>query len=337
MSGQATTLVIGPAWVGDMVMAQSLFITLQQQGEVIDVLAPAWSLPLLSRMPQVHEGLALQSGHGQLGLGERWRLGRQLRTRNYQRAIVLPRSFKSALVPFFSGAIIRSGYQGEMRYGLLNDRRRLDKQLLPRTVDRYVALAYPADPGHVPDIPQPALQVDEANRQRLLAALALNLDRPVIAFMPGAEYGPAKRWPLAHYAALARSLLAAGKQVWIIGSVKEGKNAEEIAQQAVGVVNLCGKTRLEDAIDLLSLADAAVSNDSGLMHVAAATGTPLVAIYGSSTPAYTPPLADRVQVLYLGMDCSPCFKRVCPLAEPAPCLQQIMPEQVLEALAASGI
>lgn len=325
-------LVIGPAWVGDMVMAQSLFITLQRQGAVVDVVAPAWSMPLLARMPQVHRAIALPVGHGSFGLAERWRIGRSLHTVHYDQAIVLPRSFKAALIPFFAGIPRRTGYRGELRYGLLNDIRPLDKLLLPRVIDRYVALGLPAGTPLPPqDISLPRLQVDLTQRTQLIQQLGLDMQLPAVAFMPGAEYGPAKRWPLDYFAALARQLIAAGHQVWVIGSAKEQADGDVIVAAAPGTHNLCGRTQLEDVVDLLSLARVAVSNDSGLMHVAAATGVPLVALYGSSSPVYTPPLTDQAQVLYRGLPCSPCFKRTCPYGH-TDCLKGISVEQVYAAL-----
>lgn len=325
-------LVVGPAWVGDMVMAQSLFMTLTARGARVDVVAPEWSLPLLARMPEVCRAVALPVGHGSLGLAARWRIGRTLRDECYEQAIVLPRSFKAALIPFFARIPRRTGYRGEMRYGLINDRRVLDKVLLPRVVQRYVALGLPADVLLPPEIPQPRLSVDANNQTRLIRKMGLDRDRPAVALLPGAEYGPAKRWPLPHYAELARELLASGRQVWIIGSAKEQADGGAIAAAAPGVLNLCGRTRLEDAVDLLALATAAVSNDSGLMHVAAAVGIPLVALYGSSSPDYTPPLSPRAKVLYRDLECSPCFERECPLGG-TPCLTGIAPAEVMTALA----
>lgn len=327
-------LVVGPSWIGDMVMAQSLFISLKQQYPLaqLDVLAPKWSLPLLERMPEVHEGIAVSVTHGEFGLGERWRLGRWLRRRQYDRAIVIPRSFKAALVPFFSAARIRTGYRGEMRYGLLNDMRTLDKSVLRQTVQRYVALGLPDNAPLPPPIPYPKLVVDEANQQRLSDALGLGRDSNVIGLMPGAEYGPAKCWPLDYYAELAKRLVEAGQQVWIFGSKKDRAAGEVIAEgSGEQVHNLCGRTTLVEAVDLIAACDAVVSNDSGLMHVAAATGRSLVAIYGSSTPDYTPPLSDKAEVLYRGLECSPCFKRECPYGH-YDCLTSISPAEVGEAL-----
>ncbi len=329
-------LVIGPAWVGDMVMAQSLFATLKQYHPAaeIDVLAPAWSRPLLARMPEVHAAVMLPVEHGELGFGVRKRLGRMLRGR-YSHAVVLPRSWKSALVPAFAGIPVRTGYRGELRYGLINDMRKLDKKVLLQTVQRYTALGLPRDAALPPPIVNPRLQVDKDNQRQLLDIHRLDTGKPVVAMLPGAEYGPAKRWPVARYGELAQRLTAAGKQVWVFGSAKEHDLGEAIAQAAgQGVVNLCGSTKLADAVDLLALADSAVSNDSGLMHIAAAVGVRLVALYGSSDPAYTPPLTDKADVVYLKLSCSPCFERECPLKH-LNCLNQIQVDDIYRRVSAA--
>ena len=323
-------LVVGPAWVGDMVMAQSLFITLKQgfPGCEIDVLAPSWSRPLLARMPEVHQAVMLPVEHGQFGFGIRRRLGYAIHGR-YTRAVVLPRSWKSALVPYFAGIPRRTGYRGEFRFGLINDMRRLDKKLLTQTVQRYVALGAEKEAPQPPAIPQPKLRVDADNQRLLLDLNRLNQDKPVVALLPGAEYGPAKRWPSDRYGELAKRLKAAGRQVWVFGSAKEHELGAAIVKAAgeKDVANLCGATKLVDAVDLLALAECAVTNDSGLMHMAAAVGTRLVVLYGSSSPDYTPPLTDRADVVYLRLDCSPCFERECPLKH-LNCLNQIAVDDI---------
>jgi len=324
-------LVVGPAWVGDMVMAQSLFMTLKGRfpDADIDVLAPTWSRPLLARMPEINSAVNLPLEHGELGWGVRRRLGVTLYGR-YQRAIVLPRSWKSALVPAFANIPIRTGYRGELRYGLINDMRRLDKQKLTQTVQRYVALGLDKHASQPPAIPHPRLRIDADNQRMQLDINRLELSRPVVALLPGAEYGPAKRWPVERYAELARRLVAAGRRVWVIGSAKEHELGEFILQAAGegNVVNLCGRTKLVDAADLLALAECAITNDSGLMHIAGAVGTRVVALYGSSSPAYTPPLTPNAEVIYLKLSCSPCFERECPLGH-LNCLMQIPVEDVL--------
>ncbi len=308
-------LVVGPAWVGDMVMAQSLYRYLKEHRPAvqIDVLAPDWSLPLLERMPEVARGIRMPLGHGQLGLAARFRLGRSLRNRHYDQAIVLPRSLKAALVPFFARARCRTGYKGEMRYGLINDMRPLDRRILPMVVQRYVHLGRPrTESDRAPGLSYPQLRVDEANADSLMERLGLERVRPAIALAPGAEYGPAKQWPAEHYAALAQHFAALGYQVWLVGSNKDGSVAESIISASGGAaVDLCGKTSLTDVVDLLSRAQVMVTNDSGLMHIGAAVGTKIVALYGSSSPHYTPPLTDRKVILYRELECSPCFERVC--------------------------
>lgn len=316
-----------------MVMAQSLYITLKQQfpDALIDVVAPTWSLPLLTRMPQVHRGVELAVGHKQLGLSSRWQLGRQLRQAQYDLAIVLPRSFKAALVPWFAQVPQRRGYRGEMRFGLLTEIRDLDTSRLRQTVQRFVALGRGPAAEQPPPIPSPQLHIDPENQQRLLVQWQLSLTKPIVAMMPGAEYGPAKQWPLSHFRELAQRCTAANQQVWVLGSAKDAAAGEVIAQGLADVNNLCGKTSLVDAVDLLALASHAVTNDSGLMHIACATGVSVVALYGSSTPNYTPPLSASAKVIYHALPCSPCFARTCQFGH-TNCLTQISVEEVMEAL-----
>ena len=331
-SAQHRYLIVGPSWIGDMVMAQSLFITLKQQFPdcLIDVLAPEWSLPILKRMPEINEGLSADVSHGEFSFFKRRKLGLSLRSKQYTHAIVIPRSWKSALIPFFAGIPIRTGYKGEMRYGLLNDIRALNKVVLKQTVQRYVAHAYQNNPQIAPAIPFPKLNVDHDNQAKLLDRLRLKLDKPVVCMMPGAEYGPAKQWPIEYYSQLAKSLVDTGWQVWVIGSDKDEAAGDNIVVDNYGeVYNLCGKTQLVDTVDLLACAKTVVTNDSGLMHVAAAAGVDVNVIYGSSTPDYTPPLTteDKKNIFYLDLECSPCFKRVCPLGHTA-CLNDIEYEDV---------
>ena len=330
-------LVIGPSWVGDMVIAQSLFKKLKQDqtGWKIEVVAPPWSLPLLRRMPEVNRGFELAVDHGEFGLRRRYRVGAQLRRRNYGWAIVVPRSFKAALVPWFAGIPKRTGYLGEHRYGLLNDIRPLTMQRLPMMAQRYLALAQSGQDAPKVDAKLwPKLMVDDENREALLDRLRLRTHDPVIALAPGAQYGPAKQWPVERFASLARRLVRDGQRVWLMGSTRDEAIAHRIAEACDGrAVNLCGKTQLQDAIDLMSCARCVVSNDSGLMHIAAALERPLVAVYGSSQPGYTPPLGDaeRTRIVHLGLGCSPCFKRRCPFGH-YNCLRQIEVSRVIRAV-----
>lgn len=326
-------LVAGPAWVGDMVMTQSLLIALKRRDPEaeIDVLAPAWSLPIIARMPEARRGIELPVGHGELGWSKRRRVGRELRGAGYDQAIVLPRSAKAALAPWFARIPQRTGYRGESRYGLINDMRPLDKRILTRTVQRFVALGLPADAPQPPEVPHPRLDVDPERQAELRRAHGLDRGDVLVGLMPGAEYGPAKQWPAVYFGRLAERLADAGLRPIIFGSAKERDLGAATAAYTSAAVNLCGRTELVDVVDLLADCRAAVSNDSGLMHVAAAVGVPMAALYGSSTPAYTPPLSDRAAVLYLGVACSPCFQRECPLGH-TQCLLRIGVSDVMAAL-----
>jgi len=326
-------LVVGPSWVGDMVMAQSLFKLLKARLPqcTIDVVAPAWSLPILKRMPEVRDAYALEVKHGEGGIGQRYRLGKQLRSNHYAQAIVLPRSFKSALVPFVSNIPQRTVFKGEMRYCPLNDIRPLDKESLDQTVKHFSFLGLEHSSDECKTY-YPRLNVDAHNTQRCLAELDLDPDRFTVALLPGAEYGSAKQWPTNHCAELVRKIDQADAQTWLLGSAKDRAFAQQIIDQAGGVgTNLCGNTLIADAVDLIAQADVAVANDSGLMHVAAAVGTPVVAIYGSSSPEFTPPLSDNATINWLQLECSPCFKRQCQFGH-YNCLNNISAETVFQQL-----
>jgi len=328
-------LVIAPAWVGDMVMAQALFRQLKadQPGTNIHVVGPPWILPLIERMPEISSGSKLDVAHGALGLAARHRLARGLKEKKFDLAITLPNSFKAALVPWLAGIPRRRGYRGEMRYRLINEMHRLDKTKLPRTVERFAALARKTAPDIAPAILPPRLETNKDEAGTLAAGLGLGLDSPVVGLCPGAEYGPAKQWPLAYYGDLARRLAETGKGVWIFGSPRDREAGETIVRTAdhEGVHNLCGQTSLTQAIDLMSLCTAVVSNDSGLMHVAAALDIPLVALFGSSTPDMTPPLSEKAAILARDLECRPCFKRECPLGH-LDCLTGIPVDRVMAAL-----
>lgn len=331
----SAVLVIAPSWVGDMVMAQSLFKVLKAQDaeRVIDVLAPGWTRALLERMPEVRQAIDMPLGHGELRLLIRHRLGVALRAGDYQQAIVLPNSLKSALVPFWARIPRRTGYVGELRQWLLNDCRRLDKQRLLMTVQRFVALALPEGAALTQPLPVPVLDVDNENSHAALQRLDLDATvKPVLALCPGAEFGAAKKWPEAYYAALALHWLSQGWQVWLLGSANDEPVCDSINAQTHGrCENLAGRTRLEDAIDLLSMASFVVSNDSGLMHISAALQRPMVAIYGSSDPGFTPPLSETAKIERLDIDCSPCFQRECPLGH-LNCLNELPPERIIAAM-----
>ncbi|MDH4215768.1 MAG: lipopolysaccharide heptosyltransferase II [Gallionella sp.] len=323
-------LVIGPSWVGDCMLMQPMLMRLGQRhpGCHIDVLAPPWTAALLRAMPEIHETIINPFPHGALQLGARYRLGKQLRAARYDQAIVLPNSWKSALVPYFADIPLRTGFIGESRHILLNDKRRLDKQQLPLMVERFAQLAEDKQKEIPRPLTNPKLSIGEAQRNATLHKLNLSLDKPVAVFCPGAEYGPAKRWPAAYYADIAARLRQHGYAVWLVGSGKDQPVADEINRLAgEHCINLCGRTDLTDALALLACANLVISNDSGLMHLAAALERPMLALFGSSSPQFTPPLSAQAQVVKLDIECSPCFKRECPLGH-FNCMMQLTPDLV---------
>jgi heptosyltransferase-2 len=326
--------------VGDMVMVQSLFIALKRKDpkNIIDVVAPAWSAPVLARMPEIRNVVEVNLQHGKLQFAERYRVGKSLRGK-YDRAIILPRTFKSALIPYFAKIPTRTAYRGEMRYGLVNDMRELDAAVTYKAVEKYLHLA--ADVSQInqginktlnikPEIHYPKLSVNEDKRHQSALKLGIDESAHLIAFMPGAEFGPSKQWPGKYFGELATRFTQQGYKVYVFGSPKDKIIGEEIAQASNGdAINLCGQTNLEEAVDLLSLAKVAITNDSGLMHIAAAVGRPVVTIYGSITPEYTPPLTDKKEIQYLGLECSPCWKKECPFGH-YNCLKDIEVNKVFE-------
>ena len=321
-------LVVAPSWIGDTILAQPLLTLLKQHNPQarIEVLAADWSAPLLGRMTEVDAVIVNPFRHGQFSFGARRTLGRRLASADFSAAYVLPNSWKSALIPFFAGIPQRIGYQGESRYLLLNERHRLDATRHPQLVQRYAALAGPLPAT----LPQPRLNSSPDQQRAARRALNLPPDAAPVIFCPGAEYGPAKRWPARHFAELAQLIGTPQSPVWLIGSEKDAVVGDEIAGAAAGAaLNLCGRSTLEQAIDLIAGARFVVSNDSGLMHVAAALERPLVALYGSSSPGYTPPLSPQATIVSKNLSCSPCFKRECPLGH-FDCMNGIMPQQVAE-------
>lgn len=336
-------LVVGPAWVGDMVMSQSLYIFLKntRPGVSIDVLAPPWSEPLLERMPEVTSAIIKPIGHGQLGLGRRRKLGRALREHHYDQAILLPNSFKSALAPFMARIPRRTGWRGEMRFGLLNDMRILDEEKLPLMVQRFVALGQEADQVLPLDLPAPLLAVDADKVIHCARKFGLDSSRPILALCPGAEFGSAKRWPAEYYGQVATHYLSLGWQIALFGSAKDSEVTGRIrtaCRDSPDCFDLAGRTELAEAVDLLSMANAVLSNDSGLMHIASALQRPVLVIYGATSPTFTPPLSEQSDTVIPTIDCAPCFERECPLGHHR-CMRDTSPEQVIakfEALLAQG-
>jgi heptosyltransferase-2 len=327
-------LIVGPSWIGDMVMAQSLLKLLRSQNDTLEltVLAPSWSRALLERMPEVDQSIESPFNHGDLKILERKKFAKDLRGK-FDKAIILPNSFKSALIPYFARTPIRVGWRGEVRNLLLTDCRLLDTLKFPQMVQRFLALGLEATEPLPDDIPEPELQTDRALAQSTAKKLDLPTDNKVLILCPGAEFGDAKQWPSENFANLCVLAAKEGWQIWVVGSSNDRQVAIDIIDRLdsttrLSIRDITGRTSLNQVIDLLSLADAVVSNDSGLMHIAAAVGSPVLAIYGSTSPEFTPPLAERVKLLTTEIECRPCFERTCPLGHKR-CLTEITAQSVL--------
>jgi heptosyltransferase-2 len=339
MNEQPRALVISPNWIGDAVMAQPLLRLLKQANpeRAIDVLAPPQVVPVWRRIREADHIMVTPFRHRALQLGERVRTARRLRQRGYEAAYVLPNTLKYALIPWLAGIPTRVGYKGEMRYGMVNVMHHDD--LPPRSmVPFYAALAQ--EPGLVPPtgLQRPSLIVAGEETEAICKRLNVALDRPLVAFAPGAEFGIAKRWPPAHYGALAAEVVRAlpGVQVALLGSPNDRATCEQVqahAGAAAGsVLNLAGQTSLDEAIALVAQTTAVVSNDSGLLHIASALNRPVVALYGSTDPGYAPPLSEVARVISLRLECSPCRQRECPLGH-HDCMNKMSVERVWSELA----
>ena len=337
MNSPKKVLIISPAWIGDIVIAQSLlkYIKHHNSRTIIDVLAPVWSHELYSVMPEINEIFAMPLGHSQFQLKKRWQLGKKLRNKNYQQAIILPNSWKSAIIPFAAGIPIRTGWLGEMRFGLLNDWRILNKKNYPMMVQRFLGLGNTkalANKNMDWQPYQPHLEINHNHESTKLKRLFLIEEKPLLILCPGAAYGTAKCWPAEYFAEIANYKKSKAWQIALLGSKSDepmGQKIQKLTKNSC--INLIGKTSILEALNVLSFATLVISNDSGLMHLSAAIGRPLIALYGSSSPEFTPPLSVKAKVIYLKLSCSPCFERKCPLLH-FNCLKQLTPRIVLNAI-----
>ncbi len=337
-------LIIAPNWIGDAVMTQPLLAALKAQypESKIDVLASTWVAPIYRACSEVHAVIEAKFEHKQLQWGLRRQLAKELSVKNYHACFVLPNSFKSALIPWLANIPFRIAYRGELRFGLINlALANPSKMNRPPMVEHYLALSQVLNNEEISSFNKalaPKLFVSSTAKESIQIKLQnAKIDPDNIYIMcPGAEYGPTKRWPTSHFAQLAERLITDNptRQIILLGSKSDHELALEIqsqAKQETGIHNWCGNTSLDEAIALIGMSKTVISNDSGLMHIAAALKTPQVAIFGSSDPAHTPPLSDKAQVIWLNLPCSPCHKRECPLGH-LKCLNDILPEQVFATL-----
>lgn len=334
-------LVIAPSWLGDIIMSQALLKALKSLHPSceITVYAPAYALPVVARMKEAAHAIENPFGHGQLLLMKRWQEGRKLRKLGFDTCFVLPNSIKSALVPFFAGIPDRRGFKGEGRYFLLSSMR-CNKNDYPRMADRYVALAFAKDQvRRASDLPKwelPALELREPSPE-LLSRLKLDFGKPALALGCGASYGPAKIWPAEYFAEVCKWWVRKTGGLCIAFGTKSDAAAANAVEKALSgealshFRNIAGLTKVDEALDLLGKCGAAVCNDSGLMHTAAAAGVPQADIFGSTSATYTPPLSNKAACIESSEPCRPCFERTCPKGTYA-CLRGISPERVIKAL-----
>lgn len=295
-------LIIGPSWVGDAVMSQALFKLIKQKHKetIVDVLAPAWALPVFKRMKEVSSLIEMPFTHGEVRIKERKQFALKIKDRNYDQAIVLPNSLKSSLIPFFADIPVRTGWRGELRYFLLNDLRKLKHKDYPRMVDRFCALGIEKS-EELSEIEIPSLIAEKESTTRLIQKFGINQNNKLLTICPGAEFGPAKRWPSYFFGEVSNYYLRKGWNVLLIGSKNDEETASKVQaslkEENINFINAAGETSLEDSIDLLSISSLVLTNDSGLMHIASALDIPLLALFGPTSPEFTPPLGKKAQII----------------------------------------
>jgi heptosyltransferase II len=330
-------LIIAPHWIGDAVMSQPLLAGLKQTNasQTIDVLCTPWVAPIYRACKEINKVIEVDFQHGALQWGLRRSIAKQIKANAYNRAFVLPNSFKSALIPWLAGIPIRIGYRGELRFGLINHvLANPSRQARTPMVEHYVRLLEATETS-LPSLStslQPKLSITDRAIERVKVSFEGLGSKPFYVFAPGAEYGPAKRWPSSHFAELATKILRAdaNAQIIILGSKADHVLGQAIHDQsnATGRIhNWCGVINLEEAMAVIAQSAQVISNDSGLMHIAAALSVPQIALFGSSNPKHTPPLSKQAKVIWLGLACSPCYQRICPLGH-LDCLTKIEAEQV---------
>lgn len=333
-------LVIGATWLGDMIMSQSLFKVLHKQGHTIDVLAPKWNHAVLNCMPEINQAIEMPFDHGEVKLYARYKFAKILRANNYDSCMVIPNSFKSALIPFWAKIPKRTGWLGEYRYLVLNNLQKLNKTAMPLMVQRLIGLAYlnkDFDQTNINALKYdyPELKVSDDFIHLTLNKFSLNSNKKILTLAPGAAFGEAKKWPEEYFATVANDKISQGWDVWLLGSPKDKSIADAVNLKTNNLChNLAGKLQLPETVALISQAKVVVSNDSGLLHVAAALNIPLVGIYGSTSPDFTPPLiADNKKSILTvkNLACRPCFQKTCKFGH-LKCLRDITPKLVIDSI-----
>lgn len=327
-SDKRPILIIPYMWIGDFVRGHSLVRVLNRRwpNRPVDLLTTTLCAPLIDYMPGVRASIVFDLPRSRLALAKQRALAAQLRAGNYGTAIVLPRTWKSAIAPTLAGIPERVGFVGEVRFGLINQWRWGEKAL-PRMIDKIAGLALPDGAALPAEWPVPQLKVPAEEVIRFRQSRGLG-HGAAVALAPG-SVGPAKRWT--YYAQAAQLLAGRGLDVWVIGGPGERALAAEIVATGGERVRDLTGTDLRDAILALAAASVAISNDSGLMHVAAAIGTPTMGIFGPTSPyhwAPLNPLAATVQTKTV-VPCQPCHRPICRMNDHR-CMRDISPSDVVE-------
>src|SRR5580698_5229152 len=321
-------LIVPYMWIGDFVRGHTVVRVLKQRwpNRPVDLLVTSQCAPLVDYMPGVRSRIVWDLPRSRLAVAKRWGLATQLRARNYGTALVLPRTWKSAIAPALANIPERVGFVGEARFGLIN-RWRWGEKALPRFIDKNAALALPDGAPLPPEWPVPQLRVGSEEVSRFRQAQGLG-QGTAIALAPG-SVGSSKRWT--YYPQAAKLLAERGLDVWVVGGPGEKAIAAEmVAAGGARVRDLTG-TDLRNGVLAMAAAQLAVSNDSGLMHVAAALGTPTMGIFGPTSPYHWAPingLAATVQTKTT-VPCQPCHRPVCTMNDHA-CMRDIPASDVAE-------
>ena len=320
-------LIIPQNWLGDIVMSQTLLkrVKSENPNTTIDVLVNSQFKSLVERMPETNKAIILNCAHKELGFFKRLSLAKKIKG-NYDQSIVLSRSIKSALIPYLAKIPIRTGELGESRYLLINDLRKFNREDRRKTAFRYVSMFSNKEEA-LNEKYYPSLQSDSKNIKKLFDKYQLDLEKKIIIFAPGAAFGPSKMWPMEKFKELGEKL---NKEffILILGSNNEKIIGDKIITNK-NMLNLCGKTSITDATDLMHVSEFCVSNDSGLMHLASATNTKSISIYGATSPQLTPPLTKNKKIHYKGLPCSPCFEKICKYGH-YNCLVEIQADDVFK-------
>ena len=327
-SETSPVLIIPYMWIGDFVRGHSVVRVLKERwpNRPVDLLTTSLCAPLVDYMPGVRRGIVWDLPRGRLALAKQWALAKQFREAHYGTALVMPRTWKSAIAPALAALPQRTGFVGEVRFGLINDWR-WGERAMPRFIDKNAALALPANaplPKQEWPVPQLVVPADQVAAWRAANGLGASA---AIALAPG-SVGASKRWT--YYADAARMFSERGLNVWVVGGPGEKAIAADIVRVGGPLVRDLTGTDLRNGIMAMAAAKLVISNDSGLMHIAAAIGTPTMGIFGPTSPYHWMPLNGLAATVKRPTDlpCQPCHRPIC-TANDHHCMRDIAASDVV--------